>query len=61
MLGKKKVHPLVQWTSWKELKEQACYVACSEKWAELLCPKCLVVQRKGKHKLTLVLQKKTDE
>ena len=29
--------------------------------SRLSCPKCLVVQRRGKHKLTLVLQKKTDE
>ena len=29
---------LVLWASWKELKEQVCYIACSEKCAEELCP-----------------------
>ena len=53
------MHPLIQWASWKELKEQACYVACPEKCAELLCPKCLVVQRTGNHiKLTLPYRKR---
>ena len=57
-LDKKKVHPLIQWASWKELKEQVCY-ACPEKCAELLCPKCLVVQRRGNHiKLTLPYRKR---
>ena len=57
-LDKKKVHPLIQWASWKELKEQVCYVACPEKCAQLLCPKCLAVQRRGKHKLTLLYRKR---
>ena len=30
---------VVLWASWKELKEQACYIACPEKYAEELCPK----------------------
>ena len=31
---------LVLWASWKELKEQARFIACPEKCAEELCPKC---------------------
>ena len=34
---------LVFWASWKELKDQVCYIACPEKCAEELCPKCLCV------------------
>ena len=39
---------LVLWATWKELKEQVCYISCPEKCAQELCPKCL------EHKLTLV-------
>ena len=41
-----------------ELEEQACYIACPEKCAEELCPKCLLVLWMSKHKLTLVPQTK---
>ena len=36
------------WASWKELKEQGCYIAFSEKCAEELCPKYLLVLWTGK-------------
>ena len=34
---------LVLWASWKELKEQACYIACPEKCADELCPNFFLV------------------
>ena len=44
----------VRWASWKELKGQAYFIACPERCAEELCPKCLLVLWMSKHKLTLV-------
>ena len=47
---------LILWASWKELKEQVCYIAHPEKCAEELCPKGLLVQRTSiQHELTLTL------
>ena len=43
---------LLLWASWKELKEQ-CFTACPEKYAEELCPKCLLVLWMTKHELNL--------
>ena len=33
---------LASWASWKELKEQAWFIACPETCAEKLCPNCLL-------------------
>ena len=38
---------LFLWESWKELKEQVCYIACPEKCAEELCPKCYLSHRQN--------------
>ena len=42
----------MRWASWKKLKEQVSYIACPEKHAEEIRPKCLPVQRTSKHELT---------
>ena len=45
--------PLGKLASWKELKEQVCYIVCPEKCAVELCPKCLLVLWTSKHELAL--------
>ena len=43
------------WASWKELKEQACYITCPDKTcAEELCPKYSLALWRSKYKVTFL-------